>query len=348
VVAAWRYLPRLGWGMAVKVDVEEALKPVYRVHIMSLIILSLALLAALLGAVLLGRHIIIPLQKLNYGARQIAAGNLQQRVPVGGQDELGQLSVSFNAMASALSALALQQQQAQAQLEVTNKELEAFAYSVSHDLRAPLRHIQGYAEMLTRASADQLSDKAQRYLQTIIKASVEMGQLIDELLTFSRLGRSKLHKSCVILDELVRDTIRGLDLEVQGRNIHWKIAPLPPVLGDLALLKQVFANLLDNAVKYSRQRDPAKIEIGCAGEENGHIILFVRDNGVGFDMQYAHKLFGVFQRLHRTDEFEGTGIGLATVRRIIARHGGRIWAEGAVNQGATFYFTLQLPPRNSP
>jgi light-regulated signal transduction histidine kinase (bacteriophytochrome) len=162
------------------------------------------------------------------------------------------------------------------------------------------------------------------------------------------LGRSKLHKSCVILDELVRDTIRGLDLEVQGRNIHWKIAPLPPVLGDLALLKQVFANLLDNAVKYSRQRDPAKIEIGCAGEENGHIILFVRDNGVGFDMQYAHKLFGVFQRLHRTDEFEGTGIGLATVRRIIARHGGRIWAEGAVNQGATFYFTLQLPPRNSP
>ncbi|WP_166805089.1 ATP-binding protein [Nitrosococcus wardiae] len=343
VVAAWRYLPRMGWGMAVKTDVEEALAPVYRVRTFSLIILGLALFAALVGAVLLGRRIVMPLQNLSHSAQEIAAGNLQQRVPPAGQDELGQLAVSFNTMAAELSDRISQQKQAQRQLEAANKELESFSYSVSHDLRAPLRHIQGYAEMLTRASSGQLSAKAQQYLETITDASMEMGQLIDDLLTFSRISRIELYENRVILDELVQDAIRGLEIAMQGRNILWKIAPLPPALGDPSLLKQVFTNLLDNALKYSRQRDLAEIEIGCAGEENGQSILFVRDNGAGFDMQYAHKLFGVFQRLHRADEFEGTGIGLATVRRIIARHGGRIWAEGAVNHGATFYFTLRLP-----
>ena len=232
-------------------------------------------------------------------------------------------------------------QERTAALDAANQELESFSYSVSHDLRAPLRHIHGYVEMLTAATAGQLTEKPRHYLQTIAAASEEMGELIDDLLAFSCMSRTELSKTRISLDELVQDTLRGLELAVRGRNIQWQIAPLPPVVGDAAMLKQVFANLLGNAVKYSRPRDPAHIEIGCAGEEDGRIILFVRDNGVGFDIAYAHKLFGVFQRLHRADEFEGTGIGLATVQRIIARHGGRVWAEAELDRGATFYFTLQ-------
>jgi len=228
-----------------------------------------------------------------------------------------------------------------AQLEGANKELESFSYSVSHDLRAPLRHVQGYVQMLAAATEGQLSDKALRYLKTINDASVEMGQLIDDLLAFSRMGRAEMSEDSVEPDILMKETLRGLELAVQGRNIEWKIAPLPGVVGDRAMIRQVLVNLVGNAVKYTRQRDPARIEIGCEGEKDGRLIFFVRDNGAGFDMQYAHKLFGVFQRLHRADEFEGTGIGLATVRRIISRHGGRVWAEGKVGEGAAFYFTLQ-------
>jgi PAS domain S-box-containing protein len=227
------------------------------------------------------------------------------------------------------------------QLEAANRELEAFSYSVSHDLRAPLRHVHGYVEMLTRELGGQLSDKARRFLQTISAASGEMGVLIDDLLEFSRMGRTEMRDASVELDLLVQEARRDLARATPQRTIIWKIPPLPVVQGDPAMLKQVLVNLLGNAVKYTRPRDPAEIEVGCAGEEDGRIILFVRDNGVGFDPRYAHKLFGVFQRLHRADEFEGTGIGLASVRRIIARHGGRTWAEGAVDQGATFYFTLR-------
>jgi PAS domain S-box-containing protein len=229
-----------------------------------------------------------------------------------------------------------------AQFEEANKELESFSYSVSHDLRAPLRHIHGYVEMLREATVGQLSEKVQRYLKTITDASVEMGQLIDDLLAFSRMGRNEMAgESAVQLDALVQETIRGLEMATTGRNIVWRAAPLPQVVGDPSMLRQVFANLVGNAIKYSRMRDPAQIEIGCAGEEEGRIILFVRDNGAGFDMKYAQKLFGVFQRLHRPEEFEGTGIGLAIVRRILSRHGGRVWADSALNQGATFYFTLK-------
>jgi light-regulated signal transduction histidine kinase (bacteriophytochrome) len=163
-------------------------------------------------------------------------------------------------------------------------------------------------------------------------------------LAFSRVGRAEIAGIAVDLDALVQDAIRGLEMAIHGRHIVWRIAPLPRVVGDATLLKHVLTNLIDNAIKYSRTRDPATIEIGCAGEEARRVILFVRDNGVGFDMQYADKLFGVFQRLHRAEEFEGTGIGLATVRRIVGRHGGRVWAEGALNTGATFYVTLETAP----
>jgi light-regulated signal transduction histidine kinase (bacteriophytochrome) len=175
-----------------------------------------------------------------------------------------------------------------------------------------------------------------------------MGQLIDDLLAFSRVGRTELRVAPVDLDDLVRSVLRGLEMSTAGRAIVWQVAALPSVMGDASLLKLVFANLVDNAVKYSRMRDPATIAIGCAGEESGRIVLFVRDDGVGFDMQYVHKLFGVFQRLHRAEEFEGTGIGLATVRRIVARHGGRVWAEGAIDKGATFHFTLEPSPSATP
>ena len=230
------------------------------------------------------------------------------------------------------------------ELAVVNQELEAFSYSVSHDLRAPLRHIHGYVELLRGATEGQLSDKANHYLQTITEASVEMGDLIDDLLAFSRVGRDEILGVPVELDALIPDVIRGLEMLIGGRPIVWKIAPLPRVLGDPSLLKQVLTNLIGNAVKYSRTRDPATIEVGEAGQEAERVVLFVRDNGVGFDMQYAHKLFGVFQRLHRAEEFEGTGIGLATVRRIVGRHGGRVWAEGVLDEGATFYFTLEPAP----
>jgi light-regulated signal transduction histidine kinase (bacteriophytochrome) len=231
-----------------------------------------------------------------------------------------------------------------AELALVNQELEAFSYSVSHDLRAPLRHIHGYVEMLQRATDGQLSDKATRYLKTITAAAMEMGELIDDLLAFSRVGRTEMRGASVELNALVGDVIRGLEMAINNRPIVWQIASLPSVLGDPSLLKQVLTNLIDNAIKYTRTRNPARIEIGWAGEEAGRPVLFVRDNGAGFDMQYAHKLFGVFQRLHRPEEFEGTGIGLATVRRIVARHGGRVWAEGTINEGATFYFTLERAP----
>ena len=227
------------------------------------------------------------------------------------------------------------------QLLEANKELESFSYSVSHDLRAPLRHIQGYVEMLQKNIDGQLSEKARRYLKTINEASMDMGQLIDDLLAFSRMGRVEMSQGTVDLNHLLQEALHGLESTTQRRNIQWNIAALPAVIGDAAVLRQVLVNLVGNAVKYTRPRDPAQIEIGTSGEEDGRLILYVRDNGVGFDMKYAHKLFGVFQRLHRADEFEGTGIGLANVRRIIARHGGRVWAESKVGEGSSFYFTLK-------
>lgn len=227
------------------------------------------------------------------------------------------------------------------ELESANKELEAFSYSVSHDLRAPLRHIDGYVGMLAEEAEGQLSAEAKRCLQVISDASRRMGQLIDDLLAFSRMNRAGIQMARVDLTTLVRESIRDLEMPTRGRNIEWKLALLPPTLGDRDMLRQVFANLLSNAVKYTGPRDAARIEIGTADPEDGRVTLFVRDNGVGFDMQYAGKLFGVFQRLHREEEFEGTGIGLANVRRIIARHGGRTWAEGKLDEGATFYFTLR-------
>jgi len=226
-----------------------------------------------------------------------------------------------------------------AQLEAANKELEAFAYSVSHDLRAPLRHIDAYLELLQQGIEEALDERSRHYMATISSATERMGQLIDDLLSFSRMGRYELSKRAVDLADLAQEIIRDLEPEIQDRTVNWHIAGLPTVSGDRTMLSLVLTNLLSNALKFTRGCAQVDIEIGCqAGEKE--TIIFVRDNGVGFDMAYADQLFGVFQRLHPAEEFEGTGIGLANVRRIITRHGGRTWAEGQVNQGATFYFSL--------
>lgn len=226
-------------------------------------------------------------------------------------------------------------------LEAANKELESFSYSVSHDLQAPLRHIQGYVSLLEETASGQLVGESKNFLNSIRSAGEKMSRLIDDLLEFSRMGRAEMDKSAVALEPLVKDCIRNLEMTTKDRVIHWKVLPLPNVRGDLALLRQVFVNLLSNAVKYTRPRNPAEITIGSLNELPGEITIFVQDNGVGFDMKYADKLFGVFQRLHRASEFEGTGIGLANVQRIIVRHGGRVWAEAAPDKGATFYFTIE-------
>jgi signal transduction histidine kinase len=238
-------------------------------------------------------------------------------------------------------------------LEAANQELEAFSYSVSHDLRAPLRHVDGFAGLLAKHSAAQLDGQGQRYLKIITDATKRMGQLIDDLLVFSRVGRTAMNVAEVDAGQVVRDTVHDLQIETAGRQIEWSIGALPRVRVDPALFRQVFSNLLGNAVKYTRNKSPARIEVGhwtspnqapdgsgASHSEAGENVFFVRDNGAGFDMQYAGKLFGVFQRLHTSAEFEGTGIGLANVHRIVLRHGGRTWAEGKIGEGATFFFAL--------
>jgi light-regulated signal transduction histidine kinase (bacteriophytochrome) len=227
-----------------------------------------------------------------------------------------------------------------AQLESAIKEHDAFTYIVAHDLRAPLRHIDGFLGILREHTAATLDEQSQHYMANISDAAERMGILVDNLLSFSRMGRQEMSKKEVNLDELVEDVLRGFKPETEGKVISWHIGLLPVVIGDRATLRIVLVNLISNALKYTRLRSQAEIEIGCLSGQEKETVVFVRDNGAGFDMKYANKLFGVFQRLHRADEFEGIGIGLANVQRIIARHGGKTWAEGEVGQGATFYFSL--------
>jgi signal transduction histidine kinase len=226
------------------------------------------------------------------------------------------------------------------ELTAANRELEAFTYSVAHDLRAPLRHMEGFLGLLVQRAGGVLDDQNRRYLDKVTAASRTMGTLVDDLLQFSRMGRSEVSKSLVNLGKLIEESRKEFEVETRGRLVNWEIGPLPEVVADPAMVRLVMANLISNALKFTRRRAEARIEIrSIAGHEAEHVI-FVKDNGVGFDMQYANKLFNVFQRLHQPGDFEGTGIGLANVRRIIERHGGRVWAESTEGEGATFYFSL--------
>jgi len=231
------------------------------------------------------------------------------------------------------------------QLQAANEEMEAFSYSVSHDLRAPLRHIMGFVALLQQDAGPTLSEKNRQHLTTISQSARLMGKLIDDLLAFSRIRRSEMKKTDVNLDALVKDVVSDFQTETKERNIVWNIHKLPRLQADHALLRLVLVNLLSNAVKFTGTRAEAKIEIGCVPGSDRETVIFIRDNGAGFDPRYAHKLFGVFQRLHSQNEFEGTGIGLANVQRIIHRHGGRTWAEGVIDGGATFYFSI--PKQNN-
>jgi signal transduction histidine kinase len=317
---------------------------------LGLAVMALILAIAYFLSRLLERQISRPILELVQTAKAISERNdYTVRAKKLGEDELGVLTDAFNHMLAQIHGLNQDLErrvvERTAQLEAANKELEAFSYSVSHDLRAPLRHVDGFAGMLAKHAAATLDDKGRRYIATISGAARQMGRLIDDLLSFSRVGRSELNTSAIDHDAMVAAVIRDGQFEQSGKVITWRISSLPKGSGDPPMMRQVWSNLIENAVKYSGKAANPCIEIG--GEidaAHGENVYHVKDNGVGFDMNYVDKLFGVFQRLHSPADFEGTGIGLANVRRIIARHGGRTWAEGVKGAGATFYFSLPLEP----
>lgn len=336
---AYTPLTGMGWTVAYVVPIKVAFAPIYTLMRYLVLIGLLAIIIMGIGGLAIARQVIKPLEQLKNGAITIGTGNLAQRIDMASGGEVSELAAEFNRMAEALSDKEKQLFNYIRRLENANKELEAFTYSVSHDLRAPLRHINGYVELLIRSSRNSLPEKGIHYLDSIADSARHMAALIDDLLQFSRTGRQEMQRADVDMNLILQEVLQTTKHDNPGRTIEWSFAKLPPVYGDQAMLRQVWFNLLSNAVKFTRKKEKAIIYIGYR-EDKMEYVFFVRDNGVGFDMQYAHKLFGIFQRLHSSGEFEGTGIGLANVRRIIAKHGGRTWAEAVLDQGAVFYFTL--------
>lgn len=348
-----------GIYVAVGIPTDLAFGATRQTMVRNLIVLGIVALLALLAAwIYANSYILRPVRQVADAAKRLATGDLSART---GQTEtfreFNQLTQAFDDMAASLERQRAEIENSQKQirtlnasleqrvaertklLEEANAELEAFSYSVSHDLRAPLRHIHGYAEILQEDFGPLLGESGQNTIQYIQRAARRMGMLIDDLLSFSRMSRMEMRRLPVKTDTLVGEVIREMEADLQARNIEWHIESLPEVVADRSMLRQVWANLLGNAVKYTRDREQAQIEIKCA-RVGSEWEFSVRDNGAGFDMEHADKLFGVFQRLHSEKEFEGLGIGLANVQRIIQRHGGQIRAEGEVDKGAAFYFTL--------
>ena len=307
--------------------------------------------ASVLVSVRLQRWISHPILQLVETAKSVSQDkDYSVRAKSDSRDEMGLLVETFNEMLARIEVQNDDLQKANneleqrvgertIQLELANKELEAFSYSVSHDLRAPLRAVDGFSRIVLEDYASELSEEVRGFLKRVRESATNMGQLIDDLLTFSRLSRQPLKKGDIVTTELARQVLDELKQEQKERRIEVSVADLPHCMGDPKLLKQVFLNLLSNAFKYTRKRELASIEVGWE-KIKGETVYFVKDNGAGFDMKYADKLFGVFQRLHRSEEYEGTGVGLAIVQRVINRHGGRIWAEAVMDRGANFYFTL--------
>jgi signal transduction histidine kinase len=352
------------WIVLVEFPRSAIVAPARTLALRMLLVALGLVLAAALAAYAFSSRITTPLGQLTHAAEAIARGRFEEPLVTGGRNEIGRLAVAFQTMATevktarqeletrveertrSIGDLNTQLERRVTELKGLTSELEAFSYSVSHDLRAPLRHITGFATLLQQRAAAALDAESARYLRTIVEAAARMGRLVEDLLGFSRMGRADMHQSQVNLDDILRDVVRDVQQEAVGRRINWTTHPLPSVGGDPALLRLAFHNLVANAVKYTAPREVAEIEIGAHPSVNGERVVYVRDNGVGFDMAYVDKLFGVFQRLHPAEQFEGTGIGLANVRRIVHRHGGRTWAEGAVDRGATFF--LSLPEGGAP
>jgi signal transduction histidine kinase len=343
--------------VAIDADVGELNARRRAYLLISGVILLVAIGASLIVSRRWQRRIAEPLVALQVVARDIAldqdysrrASTTSPVTEVNGLADyfnamLGQIEARDRSLRAAHDELELRVRARTAELEIVNRELEAFSYSVSHDLRAPLRHVSGFAELLADHAGPSLDDQSRKYIATINTAARKMATLIDDLLGFSRIGRTALNRQAVGLDRIV-DAARHELMNHRPAGsppVVWDVAALPRVDGDPALLHQVFVNLFSNAIKYSSTRPETRIEVGTITGGADEVVVYVRDNGVGFDMKYVEKLFGVFQRLHRTSEFEGTGIGLANIKRIITRHGGRVWAEAVVNQGATFYLTLPI------
>jgi signal transduction histidine kinase len=311
-----------------------------------------SLLAATWMSSIASRSIAEPIVHLARTARIVLSEkNYSVRAsPTGGRNEVATLILTFNEMLAQIQErdaalgvahdrLEQQVQERTAQLDAANADLEAFSYSVSHDLRAPLRHISAFSQLLREEYGSKMEPDAQQYLSRIQNGVKNMGRLIDDLLRLAQLGRKKLVSEATDLNSMLKDVLADLQSECQDRQIDWQIGDLSSVVCDSGLVRQVFANLISNAVKYTRKREIAIIEVGQV-EEDGVSVIFVRDNGAGFDEKYAGKLFGVFQRLHRAEDFEGTGVGLSTVQRIVKKHGGEVWAKGEVDKGATFFFAL--------
>jgi signal transduction histidine kinase len=316
------------------------------------VVLGMSLLAAFIFSSIFQKATARPIAQLAETARIVSREKKYSvRAPMpAGRDEIAALIEAFNemlgqiqerdtALQAARDELELRVARRTEQLEAVNRELESFTYSVAHDLRAPLRHIQGFSDALTEEYSKALEPAAKGYVNRIVESTRRMDRLISDLLGLAHVGRQELHLRPTPLNTLVEEVIGEMAHETAGRRIEWRTGSLPVVDCDPGLMKQVFYNLLSNAVKYTRPRDPAIIEAGETTVD-GRRVIFIRDNGVGFNMKYVHKLFGVFERLHRREDFEGTGVGLATVQRIIHKHGGSIWAEATVDRGATFFFTL--------
>ncbi len=323
--------------------VSEALAPaINTLRIMLAIVIAAFLAAGVFGFVTV-RRLVRPVRDIAETAREISEGDLSRRVIVTSQDEFGILANAFNKMTSQLESFINELEKRVAErtteLEESNKELESFAYSVSHDLRAPLRHIDGFLGLLKKKLGTSLDNEGRRYIEQASTSALKMGQLIDDLLSFSRMGRQALSFDKLDLNKIVHKVIEELKPDIADRNVNWRLSDLLPVRGDGPMIQVVLFNIISNALKFTEHREEAVIEIGCRRSES-ESIFYVRDNGVGFIQDYSERLFGVFQRLHRSDEFEGTGVGLAIAQRVIHRHGGIIWAEGEPGKGAVFYFSL--------
>ncbi len=363
VAAAWRYIPSIDCGMVAKIDFSEAIEPMNDVRDKAAVLLIISLFLGGGLVFLVVRTITVPIIHLTYMAKRVNEGDLSARVEVASSDEVGVLGRYFNKMTEDLTTanISLKDHAAKlgainSELSAANKELESFSYSVSHDLRAPLRAIDGFSTIILEDYRDRLDDEGKRLFGVVRENAKKMGQLIDDILSFSRMGRLETSMQEIDMEQLVKEVYQELAVSVPERKITFTIvethgnASLPPAYGDRPMIRQVIANLISNTLKFTKGRETAVIEVGTiTGEmENGGMgkagkeenIYYVKDNGVGFDMKYVDKLFGVFQRLHSAAEFEGTGIGLAIVKRVITRHGGRTWAQGKVGEGAVVYFTL--------